>query len=429
MQNQAESQQIILEESKVYANSIGAFTIVFLAGIYLFPERIKIFAVFFILAFVFVSFSGTQKLLFDWHIVLWLAFLLIGFITCIAYNPSSIGHAIEFIVSAAIGLLVTLKHLDGSTRKKILVAILIVCALAFVGCVLQLIAPGFLLWWNRFALGEEQYKGFLDFFSYGALTGFSYQTGVTAFYLAILEGMLLSKLFSNNTKKRDKLWQLLLFLICYAFILLTRKRAQLLIVLLAAELMLCIHYRKHLFRILAISLILISGVVILLFVTPVGQSILRRTFDSQDASTGRFKIYSQMLTHIQQKPIFGNGFGSTLVFIRKFTNGHNIFLQVASETGVTGLLIILILFASYLVQAFKTFKLQMAAKQDLTEISICIFLQVNFLISGLIGNPLYDVYPLFIYLLSVSAVASIYREVVQQRGLSQNVPDAYFRSR
>ena len=38
---------------------------------------------------------------------------------------------------------------------------------------------------------------------------------------------------------------------------------------------------------------------------------------------------------------------------------------------------------------------------DVTLAIMSLFIQLHFLLAGLIGNPLYDVYPLIVYMLSV----------------------------
>ena len=241
------------------------------------------------------------------------------------------------------------------------------------------------------------------------MVGFSYQTGVTGYYLGIFSGFVLCDLlFNKNNGKIKKTFLFALFIVSYVFILLTAKRSVLLLVAGLMYLLLCYYYKKHLFKIIGLTLCIAVGLLVLLNFTEMGRDLLERSFGS-GALSGRDRIYSQLWDLIKQKPILGHGFGSTLSLIKDFTNGHNIYLQVFSENGIVGLILLLSILIINLRASL--FVLKRCSAEDKRNVVICIYLQLFFILMGLIGNPLYDVYPLIIYMVAAGIIQSFYHDI------------------
>lgn len=395
--------------SKIYAFSL----LVFLVGVYLCPEYIKLFSVAYVLfAFAYAILSKVRFVVLAPSFFCWIFFCILGLLFCNIYGIGDFFESIEFVVAILIGLLSQIFYADKKTRRGLLAAIFGVTVIAIIGCVLQLVAPGFLMKFNAITLGEAKYKTFYEFYTYGLLTGFSYQTGVTGFYLGILSGFALCELLFN--KKSGKIRKLIffgLFIVGYVFILLTAKRSVLLVVLALTFLFVCYANRNHWKRIAILTSCMAVGVVLLLCFTEVGRSLIERTLGSSPTS-GRDVIYAQLLELIWDKPIFGQGFGSTLALIEGYTNGHNIYLQVLSENGIVGFLLIGLAFVYNFIISLKV--LRRADDDDKKTVMICIYLQIYFLALGMFANPLYDVYPLIVYMVSVGIIQHMYCDIRRQ---------------
>lgn len=391
------------------AKFYGFILFSFFAGLYLVPEYIKLISIAFTcLLLVSVLFNATEKHRISPTFFLWSAFCVLGLLVFAIYGVGNFSDSLEFVISILIGLLAQLFFITPKTRNTLLIAIGAVSVVAVIGCVLQIIVPELLMKINAITLGADKYKLFYDFYSWGRLVGFSYQTGVTGYYLGIFSGFVLCDLlFNKNNGKLKKLILLVSFVVSYVFILFTAKRSVLLLVAGLTYLFLCYYYKKHLLKIVGFTICIAVGVVSLLMFTEMGRDLLERTVGS-GALSGRDKIYSQLWVLIKEKPILGHGFGSTLALIKDFTNGHNIYLQVLSENGILGLLLLV----SILIFNLRCSFILMKRVQDKEKriVAVCIYLQCFFILMGLIGNPLYDVYPLIIYMVAAGITQSMYYE-------------------
>lgn len=398
------------DKEKIKINAYGVILFSFLAGLYLVPEYIKLISIaftFLLLAIAILNVSDKYRIRVTFF--LWAAFILIGLIVCIIEGVADISDALEFIISILIGLLTQLLYVKSRTRNALVAAIGAVSVVAVIGCVLQLVAPGILFKINAITLGEEKYKLFYDFQSWGRLVGFSYQTGVTGYYLGIFSGFVLCNLLFNKSNGKIKKFLLFAsFIVSYVFILLTAKRSVLLLVAGLTYLILCYYYKKHFLKIVGLTICIAVGLLILLNFTEMGRDLLERSFGS-GALSGRDKIYSQLWVLIKERPILGHGFGSTLNLIKDFTNGHNIYLQVFSENGIVGLILLLTVLIINLRASL--FVLKRCSAEDKRNVVICIYLQLFFILMGVIGNPLYDVYPLIIYMVAAGIIQNFYHDI------------------
>lgn len=382
-------------------NLYGILLMLFLLGIYISPDGIKIYSILFVSLFLAVTMYRRGTINLTNSVKLWIMYIFVGIISAFLTGIGDIYDVIEFVVSILIGIMINAFAITKKNREAMVNAIGVVCLVVLVGCILQILFPDILLAFNQKTLAVSKYNTFLGFFSYNALVGFSYQTGVTGYYLAVLEGLILCDVLFSKRNKNIFIIELLLMSLVFYFILLTRKRSQLFIVLMITMLFLAMKYRKHLFKILGIGVVVLIAAYYLIEHTNVGLSLIERTFGKGvDATTGRTGIYMQLLENFWKHPIFGNGFGSTIKLIRGYTNGHNIYLQTLSETGIVGFVLLAFILLYNLIIALKACKLSMKKQTDNFDSFFCLYLQLIFLLSGLIGNPLYDVYPLIIYLTS-----------------------------
>ena len=379
---------------------------VLMTGMYICPEKIKLFCLIYVfILFVYFLCNFSLRIAVNPTILAWAAFCILGVLFCTVWNYKNLGGAIEFVVSIFIGLLTQIFCRDLKTKKRLMYMILAVSIIAFIGCIIQLIAPEILLKLNPITLGAEKYNIFYSFYKGNFLVGFSYQTGVTGYYLGVLAGFILCFwLFDNNLSKGKKILLALLFAVCFVFILLTAKRSVLLLVAVLAYALICYRNKKNIVKVFGVTALMGIALLLLLLFTDMGRSLLARTFGSSPL-TGRDVIYAQLFDMIKAKPIFGYGFGGTVEMIKGFTNGHNIYFQVLAENGIVGFIIIMSIFIYNMVISFKAFK--NVDQDNKKTVLICIYLQLFFLGMGFFGNPLYDIYPVVIYMIAVGIVQNI----------------------
>ena len=392
----------LIEKRTTDSKFFSICVFILLAGIYLFPEKIKIISIVYIILMLLFVLTHTKTMKINYApLVPWIFFVIIGLLTTMLCGVSAITDAVEFIISIAIGMIVQSIYVKNDSKKGVLIAVFAVSVIAFLGCCLQLFAPSLLLKFNSFSLGAEKYETFMTFYSYNYLAGFSYQTGVTGHYLAIFIGFLLCYgLFEKNMTKMVRIISIGLAIVGYLLLFLTGKRGELLIVALLGFMLVCYRFRKHFLKILGIGAVMaIAGVCLLVF-TEEGRFLLERTFGDSPLS-GRDVIYSQLIEVFEKNILLGAGFSSVLKFIEGFTNGHNIYLQLLAENGIVGFVTLMAIFLFNVILTVKVIIRKTTKTDDVTLAIMSLFIQLHFLLAGLIGNPLYDVYPLIVYMLSV----------------------------
>lgn len=389
-------------------NYLYGFSIFLLfGGIYLFPEKTKLITISAcIIIMTCYIFNRYCKIININEALIWGLFLLLGSIMSIC-SGVGLSTALEFSITILVGQLLGAVYMDEKKRAIIIKAIIIVTVIVLIGCIMQLIAPSILASITRKTLGNVKYMYFSDFISYGALVGFSYQTGVTGYYLAILDGLLLCFLLGKRNKSKIYISIILiLYMGTYILILLTGKRSQLLAVMILSVLLVALHNKKHFFKILSVMIFLLIGAYVLLNFTSAGQTIIKRSTGANPTSS-RNLIYNILLENFAKSPIFGNGFGYTLNTVHNFTNGHNIYLQVLSENGITGLILFIWLLLLYGKQAFKIAKYYIGTNSDSCVAPFVIYIQGLFVLNGLTGNPLYDVFPIILFIMSSGMAESM----------------------
>lgn len=387
---------------------LGIVVFVLLCGIFIVPEKTKIICILALAMLMVQFFIGNRNMRITNQsvILLWILFLIIGAMMSLI-NGLNLNTAIEFAISIFIGGIIGNVYINEPSRKAIIKAIFLVAVVALVGSVMQITVPGILSKITSTTLGPEKYYYFRDFTSYGALVGFSYQTGVNGFYLAVLAGMVFCYFLQLKPNQSFcRLVTIILFVGVYALVLLTKKRSQLLTVLLLVIALYVIYNRKNALKVLTISGILILGAAVILVFTETGQTIIARTFGEGASLTGRDRIYPILWENFKRSPFFGNGFGYTLKTVKDFTNGHNVYLQVLSENGILGFGIYMGIIVSCLLQAYRLLKELIRAKEDSFLCSVCLYLEGLFVLNGMFGNPLYDVFPVIVFMIASGIVSS-----------------------
>lgn len=396
-------------KSTVRANGIIIF--ILLCGIYIVPEKTKVFCILaFAMLMIHLWFNRYLILINKNQLVLWGIFVLFGTGMSLA-NRLNLNTALEFAVTLVMGALLGNVYMREEVRQSVIQAVVMVTIVTLIGCILQFATPNLLSLITNMTLGANKYYYFKDFISYGALVGFSYQTGVTGYYLALLAGFVFCIYLNIDRKKMVyRLLALILFSGVYLLILLTRKRSQLLAVLVLAIVLYAIYNRKNALKIIVISGVLLIGAILMLEYTTVGQSIINRSIGAGASLSGRERIYSILIDNFKRNPLFGNGFGYTLRSVQNYRNGHNVYLQVLSENGIIGLSLYLVIIISYLKQAYKVLKYVDGKSRSSRNCTFCLYIEGLFVLNGMFGNPLYDVFPVIVFMLASGVINSQLRD-------------------
>ena len=114
-------------------------------------------------------------------------------------------------------------------------------------------------------------------------------------------------------------------------------------------------------------------------------------------------MFSSAFDLFKQKPILGWGPG---VFTNLFGMGnHNVYLQLLSENGLVGFTLFVSMLLFNLSTTLRKLKFNIKNNcflQNNTYLFFSLYVQVFYLIYGMIGNPLNDGFILIIYLIAAS---------------------------
>jgi O-antigen ligase len=111
------------------------------------------------------------------------------------------------------------------------------------------------------------------------------------------------------------------------------------------------------------------------------------------------QLWKDSWTLFLKRPLFGWGWFSSVDLITVGGVGevpHNVYLQMLVETGLIGLLSYLFLIVFYSLYTYRIIK-----ENGITTDLLCVLCtQTIFLAWSMTGNPVWDIYPFFLYLLT-----------------------------
>lgn len=144
------------------------------------------------------------------------------------------------------------------------------------------------------------------------------------------------------------------------------------------------------------------------------QRVLDRFTDDGDVTSGRSELYAYAWELFQENKLLGVGWGQY-----RFLPGsdglqvHNIYLQILAETGLVGFFSFLIGFSTSLVSTIKKILVyrknpaNTAAPRVPRILMVSAAIQINFVLYGLTGNPIYDMQCMYPYFLAVAINESL----------------------
>lgn len=256
-------------------------------------------------------------------------------------------------------------------------------------------------------------------FEHGQMTGLTYHYSTNGMYLAIGLIVIAGILLTKTTQRKRKMIFAIMLILDFGALLLTGKRAHLLFSIFAIIVMLIVKNKKQIKKTLVqiISIVIVSCCLIVIgsiFIPELNNTVNRIVEFAQggDVTNGRMPLYNLAIDAFKDSPIIGNGWGS-YKYIYENSNinvnsnytlfdAHNIYLQLLSEVGILGTIVIIGILFSMLIKTIKCAEKKDINDKDKNNLIISLGIQIFILVYGITGNPIYDVQIFFIYMISVA---------------------------
>lgn len=241
----------------------------------------------------------------------------------------------------------------------------------------------------------------------GYMTGLTRHYSTMGMYMALGVIAFAKPLLSFNGKLKIKEW--FVFALFFVGLVLTGKRGPLLFAVIALVFVFWLTNRPFTVRQYRDTFLLLLGLAVafplMYFAVPQFRSLIERFFnnsaDLNEMSSGRVEFYwLNALQMFLEKPIIGYGWRTFRVLNQQrlgwnITNdAHNIYIQLAAETGIVGLAVFITIFIGAFVLSYKAFKmqkkLQILDPEQTVSLELSMVYQIYFMLYGLTGNPLYD---------------------------------------
>lgn len=364
--------------------------------------------------------------------VLPLCLLIMACMAITFWRSSRLPGSLVDILVLAVAMFLVIFHTSKPKDYRPLFAVLVVWGIFFaVGVLLDFGAPP--LFNASLSFFPWRFASVVRNVSRRFACGYSTNPGFSAGYIACAILALVSTVRGRSTLPWYKL---LLFAFLGAGMLCTAKRGHVLFLFMAIVIcyLLPMRGRQVVARYWKLFLLGILGVV--LFITfeeslaniPfVGRAISTVTdyMGGLDVSSGRSKLWTQAIDLFHEHPWIGIGWGdyrTTLLGQKGFVSdhdAHDIYLQLLSETGITGLVIFAAFFVFFWVVTRKFYRHCLAASDPVLRslvpiLHFSILYQTFFLLYGITGNVIYDQHYQIMYMLACGMAATC-REICIRR--------------
>ena len=279
-------------------------------------------------------------------------------------------------------------------------------------------------------------------------TAANYQSGLTSHYsynaMYLVTGMVLSFVILRSDISQGKRLSQTVFALFFVALVLTTKRAHI-----GFGILSCVAMYLWTSRDSAIKPVLICCIGLLLsflLILSENSEYMINLFDKllgarlnsgdilYDITTGRTELWSYALDGWLSHPLFGNGWDS---FRMVWSNGvsvsvgaHNVYLQLLYETGIIGCAWFVALQVYAGRSAFLVLKQSYADSSTspylhyvrLIALFACGY-QLFFFLYCFTGNPLYDPQMFFVFLLAVSSINALLRDMYGKVNCEHRIVD------
>jgi len=199
-----------------------------------------------------------------------------------------------------------------------------------------------------------------------------YATGSGKNSLAFMVSIILAFVFGNLTcynKSKHKIINLIIYLVIIVSVFLIQSRGLFLVFLVYIILSLLMRRKKNKIN-LKTTLFILLGLIIAISLLPdfiinsVMErfsgllSVLDRSASIEDLSASRFALINRGVDLFIMSPFFGVGAGGFIYYNGIHQISHNDYILVASEQGLLGVFIFVLILISYLFTAYKIYRIE-----------------------------------------------------------------------
>ena len=346
----------------------------------------------------------------------WLAVLICTLLGVVGSGES---YATRICLQMFICFAVFLAFSFGELSYKTIVRLFIILSSFYcAGLFLQTINPPLVDTINESILESAAYSSYQELSSYSYYTGFSGFNCMSALFAALLSDIYLSKLFLTKNSLLKKCVYIGIIFIGIIATIIAQKRGVFIACGVAIIIMSLITFAnkknaKKFFVGILLLVIFIVAIYYFLQTNASGKQFIRRFAESDDISSGRFDIYSVLLSESKNTFIFGKGTGASQVLFNMGT--HNIYLQVYFDHGIIGLFVYLFWFMFNLIYTVRLFRNNTNMPIVRQMLFISLYLQVLFLVYGFFGNPINDIYIFLLYIFFIAMPCAIQKDILKQQ--------------
>jgi O-antigen ligase len=154
-------------------------------------------------------------------------------------------------------------------------------------------------------------------------------------------------------------------------------------------------------------IVVLIGILVLIYLITSsipGQAFLNRFSLGQDISSGRFEMSLTLVKKLGNHLIYGMGASAALSVFSG--NAHNIYVQILYENGVIGLILYLLWFLVNLMNTIEKIKGTKIEGNKRQFLFVSFGIQLFFIVYGMFGNPLSDIFILLLYVMCSSLAYS-----------------------
>ena len=265
--------------------------------------------------------------------------------------------------------------------------------------------------------------------SRGAFSGLAGEVSYNMFTISMGLGVVISNII---VKKKLSIFNIILIIIMSTSLLLTQKRSVIVVLFLILILMIRAlkNDKKTIKKIRKLIFMLILIGIILVIIEPEIVKVFNRFFvDGELYLSQRDILWNYAIQMFYNKPLFGYGINTYNIYCNDrgyfigARHAHNIYLQLLAETGIVGFAIFMTAFFVSLIETVKTIRNTIKLPDNLTLKVAAVFslyVQLFFLLYGIVGLPLYNFTQLLVYLTAVSIGQYVKMEISFERGSLQS---------
>lgn len=361
-----------------------------------------------IISVLIIIFSLNNRIVFsikNVHI-LHISFAFVWFIGCIYSTSSTKG--LGFVASYSLSMLIIILIAFCDIKvERIVFFIGVVCSVFSALVIIQPIMPQLVSRIIDFLPYTFDQKYEMNYWSsrLGMYSGIFPDRAAAAFYSSVLICCGLYIMYHHYNKLIQKFPGIAFVVMGALSLLMTAKRGHLVAASLGVLFTYMVYKKAHhqsIIRIVIATIILVVLAFFLVMNLDAARLMVERFTDNDNFYTNRLDIYDNIYTVISDNFLFGTGTASANDILG--IGGHNIYLTVFMENGLSGFLLIIMCVLGSVIYTLRVIHYQSKHNnyEYLPNLLFALYIQLFFVIYGFTGNPLYDNYILYFYVFSIA---------------------------